>query len=110
MWSHQAEQIVLSLISKQTPETLGGQYSEATKLAALHICGSLWAEYYLRPNGEVVIVGEDYDYPETITVCTDRITILKALVSGAKRYPELLELIPARPAGAVDCQCKVIPF
>ncbi|OWK36032.1 hypothetical protein FRUB_08595 [Fimbriiglobus ruber] len=70
----------------------------------------MWADYYLRPNGDVVVVGEDYDHPEVDTVYSDRSNVMKLLVWGSKRYPKLGELIPVRPPGAVDCPCRAIPI
>ena len=69
----------------------------------------MWADYYLRPNGEVVIVGEDLDEPEVDSVYTDRLHVLTALVWGSRRHPELGELIPARDVGSTDCRCSQYP-
>ncbi len=70
----------------------------------------MWASYYLRPDGKVVVVGEDYDHPDVDTIHEDRISLLRALVSGAERYPELRELLPNREPGATDCQfCLQLP-
>jgi len=69
----------------------------------------MWADYFLRPSGEVVVVGEDYDHPDVDAVHTDRSNVLRALVWGSRRYPALRELLPARPPGAVDCRCRQIP-
>jgi hypothetical protein len=65
----------------------------------------------LRPDGE--IVKWNTDGPETYEgTCPveDRYDWLSALVAGARRYPELQELLPQRWPGAVDCRCVGIPL
>jgi hypothetical protein len=39
----------------------------------------MWADYYLRPNGEVVIVGEDFDHPDMDSVHSDWKRVLPVL-------------------------------
>jgi hypothetical protein len=68
----------------------------------------MWADYYLRPNGQVVIVGEDFDHPEIDSVYSDWKRVLLVLVWGSQRYPELRELLPVRGPDAVDCRCRNI--
>jgi glycine/D-amino acid oxidase-like deaminating enzyme len=71
----------------------------------------MWADYYLRPNGQVVVVGADEEHPDVDTVHADWSNILRMLVWGAERYPELRELLPARGPGAIDCPtCQAIPL
>src|SRR4051812_7786531 len=68
VWSPLAEQVVSRLIadlSEDLPEEARGH---AGRLMALPIGTSLWAEYFLRANGEVVVVGGDLDHPEVDTV------------------------------------------
>ena len=89
VWSPKAEQVVLRLIAAQTPAQRDPSRNHSARLQALHIGGSMWADYYLRPSGEVVVVGEDYDHPDVDTVHADRSSVLHALVWGAQRYPEL---------------------
>ncbi len=106
MWSSRAEEVVSRLIAGLSPEQLGLQ---AATLAALPIGGSMWAGYYLRANGEVVVIGEDFDHPDAQSVYTDRLRVLSVLVWGAGRYPELRDLIPPREPGAADCRCRLHP-
>ena len=106
MWSSRAEQVVSRLIAGLSPEQLG---LHAAGLAALPIGGDMWAGYYLRANGEVVVIGEDLDLPDVQSVYTDRLRVLSVLVWGAERYPELRELIPQREPGATDCRCRLHP-
>jgi hypothetical protein len=40
----------------------------------------------------------------------DATWVLPALVTGAKRYPELSVLLPQRPANAIDCACRDHPL
>lgn len=110
MWSSRAEQVVSGLIAGLPPERIDPTRTHTSRLGALHIGGSMWADYYLRPNGEVVVVGEDYDHPDVDTVHTDRSNVLRLLGWGSERYPELRELLPARPLGAVDCRCRQYPI
>jgi hypothetical protein len=105
-----AERVVTRLIAGLAPNELDPACTHATRLAALPIGGSMWADYYLRPNGDVVIVGEDLDQPDVDSVYTDRSHVLSVLVWGARRYPELQELLPIREPGAIDCRCRAIPI
>jgi hypothetical protein len=109
MWSRRAELVVSRLIARLPPEQLDPDRTHATRLSALPIGGSMWADYYLRPNGEVVIVGEDLDHPDVDSVSTDRLRVLSVLVWGSERYPELRELLPPREPGAIDCRCLQQP-
>jgi hypothetical protein len=110
MWSRSAEQVVSRLIA-ELPEGLAAETrSHAERLKALPIGWSMWAGYFLRANGEVVVVGEDEDHPEADTIHTERGHVLRALVWGSERYPELRRLLPARGPGAVDCRCRAIPL
>lgn len=111
MWSPRAEQIVSSLIAGLPPDQLDPARTDAVRLGALPIGGSMWATYYLRPNGEVVVVGDDIDHPDVDTVRTDWSNVLRVLIWGAGRYPELRELLPVRVPGAIDCPtCQSIPM
>ena len=110
VWSSRSEQVVAGIISGLTPGQRDPAQNHSTRLGALHIGGEHAGGLYLRPSGEVVVVGEDYDHPDVDTVHTDRSHVLRALVWGARRYPELRKLIPVRPPGAVDCRCRQIPI
>src|SRR5262245_53093459 len=108
MWSPLAERIVSGLIAALPPDQVDPNRTLAVRLGALPIGGSMWADYYLRPNGQVVIVGEDLDHPEVDSVYSDWSRVLPVLVWGARRYPELKQLLPVRGLGAVDCRCLAI--
>ncbi len=110
MWLPRAELVVAGLIEKLTPEQLDPSRTHSARLHALPIGGSMWADYYLRSNGEVVIVGEDFRHPEVDSVYSDWKRVLPVLAWGSERYPELRELLPVRGEHAVDCRCRTIPF
>jgi len=88
MWSPLAEQIVSRLIESLSAEQLDPAHTRAAHLKALPIGTSLWADYYLRPDGEIVIVG-DLDQPDKESVYSDWPRVLPVLVWGSERYPEL---------------------
>jgi hypothetical protein len=110
MWSQRAEEIVTRLIAGLSPEQIYPDYTHSARLGALPIGDDLWSSYYLRPNGEVVTVGEDFDNPDADRVYTDEKRTLSTLVWGSRRYPELRELFPERPPGATDCPCLEHPL
>ncbi|AMV25094.1 hypothetical protein VT84_11910 [Gemmata sp. SH-PL17] len=87
MWSQRAEEIVSRLITGLPPAQLDPARTHSARLRVLHIGGSMWADYYLRPNGAVVVVGEEYDQPDVGTVHTDRSNVLMALVWGGAAVP-----------------------
>jgi hypothetical protein len=105
-WSKRAEEIVSRLIATLPPDPSD---THITRLNALSICCSLWAGYYLRANGDVIVVGADCDAPDVDTIFTDRMHRLSQIVIGSRRYPELLELIPDRPSEATGCECLKYP-
>jgi hypothetical protein len=109
VWSKRAEEVVSRLIAALPAEKLDPARTHAARLGALPIGGSMWADYYLRPSGEVVIVGEDLYRPDVDSVSTDRLRVLSVLVWGSERYPELRELLPVCDPGATDCLCLQHP-
>jgi hypothetical protein len=57
----------------------------------------------IRPDGE--IVHWDYDNLDAGTLeVVEIVWVRTALVTGAKRYPNLRQLIPVRTANAVTCE------
>jgi len=70
--------------------------------------GTIGHAAYLRDDGSVwfhvaalsLDTEDDEEYEWQVATGTDR---LRALQMGARRYPELLELLPQRPADAVEC-------
>ena len=69
-----------------------------------------WTETHgIRPDGENVSWSTEGEYVGTRPV-DNRIWVLNALVDGCRRYPELRQLLPERPSGAVDCLCCKHPL
>lgn len=62
--------------------------------------GSCWG---IRPDGEIVVL--DFNQAEPYQLETENEPRIRRMVffQGAKKYPELSELVPDRPADAVDC-------
>jgi|GEM_PF-497277 len=109
MWSPLAERVVARLIAN-LPENLSEEDRwHAERLRALPIGWGFWTGYYLRAEGEAVIVGEDMAFPDLDTFSTEPNEVLTILAWGARRYPELRPLLPVRGPGAVDCWCRQIP-
>lgn len=107
-WSPRAKEIVEQLIAELPENT--HNITHVRRLNALPIFGSMWADYYLRPTGEIVIVGEDFDHPDVDSVYSEWDRVLPILVSGSRRYPQLRELLPVRGSDDVDCPCQTIPL
>src|SRR4051812_45470330 len=83
---------------------------QADRLGALFTGWDLWSCWFLRPSGEVLIVGEDIDSPESEVVYSDRQHQLSALTAASRRYTELGTLLPSREPGAIDCLCVPHPY
>ena len=107
VWSPEAGAAVRRLMAEPHPTPWVREQCE--RLAAASVGGSMWAWYFLRPTGEVVIVDEDEDKPEADSVYTDREHQLAALVWLSRRHPEFAGLLPARPCDTADCRCAQHP-
>jgi hypothetical protein len=107
VWSPEAEAAVRRLMAEPHPTPWVQGHCE--RLGAASVGGSMWAWYFLRPAGQVVIVGEDEDRPDADSVYVDRAHQLSALVWLSRRHPEFGGLLPAREPGAADCRCVGIP-
>ena len=108
-WTPHAEKVVRRLMEALPHNcvSLIGHGNE--RLMAFFMGGSMWADYYLLPEGRVVVIGEDYDRPNEVTVHPGWIPALRVLVWGARRYPQLRELIPVRTPDSTDCFCAQHP-
>lgn len=110
LWTPLAERVVSGLIAALPSDLPDYIRSRVDRLGALPIGPDMWADYYLRPTGEVVVVGEDIDYPDVEIVYSDCSRVLRVLVWGSERYPALRQLLPERAPGAIDCKCRTIPI
>jgi hypothetical protein len=109
VWSSKAEAAIQRLIGESRPYRTPWVREQETRLGAVVVCGDLWAWWFLRPNGEVVIVGEDEDHPDVDSTSADRSHRLRALVCLSRRHRELAEVLPQREPGATDCPCTLHP-
>lgn len=82
---------------------------QCQRLEAAFAGWDLWSSFFLRPDRNVVIVGEDVDRPEELSVYNNREHQLLVLVWLSRSHPEFAELIPSRSPDAIDCQCVGIP-
>jgi hypothetical protein len=97
------------LIQELPADQLDPSRTHAVRLSALPIGYDLWSEFYLRPNGEVVVVGADLDQPDVDTIVTEPRRVLMTLVWGSERYPALRQLLPERGPGTRDCEsCRTL--
>src|SRR4051812_18779991 len=103
VWSPEAERTVRRLMIEHPPPE--GVRHDADRLGAIFVSWDLWSCWFLRPCGEVVIVGEYEDKPDEDHVYADRAHVLSALSGLSRRYPEVASLLPDRVPGAVDCRC-----
>lgn len=108
VWSPEAERAVRRLMAAHPPRDEWVR-QHADRIGALFAGWDLWSCWFLRPSGEVVIVGEDDTRPESEGVYSDRSHILSAISGAARLYPEMARLLPAREPGAVDCVCAGHP-
>jgi hypothetical protein len=76
------------------------------EFAALPLIRHWYETFGLRADGEVVRWHTDGpDAYLGVRPVETRYDWLSALVEGARRHPELRELLPVRPPSAVVCQC-----
>jgi hypothetical protein len=87
-------------IAALAPETVGDINLEGTRYQALPLFGTLGEVWLLRADGSLWRADSESDQPLE-PLPEDLHTA--ALVAGAERYSWLADLLPVRPAGAVDC-------
>ena len=75
----------------------------AAELNVLPMSLNFSACYGVRPDGEVVMIDFDEDAPYKLHLETDPRICRLVLCQGAKKFPELNELVPIRPSDAEDC-------
>ena len=76
------------------------EYSLAQEYHALPLGLDLWSRVFLTPDGEVIWIGSE---PEEIIRATDTQSLIRAVVSSARRYPEFAALVPAKPNDSAVC-------
>lgn len=111
IWSTEAERLVLQLVSDFLEKHPNSSHTHTARLNALPINWSLWAEYYLHPCGDVIVVDEELiNQPETDAIETDENLRTQIVVRGSERYPELSRLLPEQPHDAITCRCQTTPL
>jgi hypothetical protein len=99
-----------ALIDAKIAGYVAGSSSEDARRAsasarALPLCLDWSACLAIRPDGELIWI--DYDEPHRVRPVASEHERYLALFQGGRSDPDLQFLIPARPAGAVDCpDCK----
>ena len=78
-------------------DTIHGEAKSHGAIALLGTIGLIWG---LRPDGSLWEFDSDSERP--LARLPDEYSIM-ALVAGTERYPWLAELLPVRPANAIDC-------
>lgn len=79
---------------------------EVAKFTALPLIRHWFETFGLRSNGEIVRWYTDGPEPYAgVQPVEERYNWLSALVEGARRWPELSPLLPAKPVTAVPCKC-----
>ncbi len=108
VWSPEAEAAVRRLMAE--PPADPWVREQCQRLEAAFVGWDLWSSFFLRPDGNVVILGENVDRPEEFSVYSKDERQLSALVKLSHRHPEFAALLPARESDAVDCRCVGIPL
>lgn len=108
VWSLAAEAMVRRILTEPEGQLLSLR-EQGERLAAVPLGYGLWSAWFLRPNGEVVSLGEDENLPDEVRVYSDRLHQVSALTWLSRRHTETASLLPKREAGAVDCRCVGIP-
>jgi hypothetical protein len=94
--------IIERLIEEYLRNSADSVRESARAHRALPVYADIDGSLFLKPNGEVWFqagesVGSALKLEESPHWC------LVARLAAAERFPELAELVPIRPAGAVDC-------
>jgi|SRR5882724_3712445 len=77
-----------------------GLHDVVRRCRALPINLDIGGATLLRPDGELLSLG----WGEAPGVETDPVLRTGALVVGARKHPELAQLLPNRPEGALTCE------
>jgi hypothetical protein len=91
-------------IAALAPQPIGHINFDGLRYHALPLFGTLGEVWLLRPDGSIWRADSETDLPiEPLPVSLHTI----AIVAGTRRYEWLADLLPKRPAGAVDCtECR----
>lgn len=87
-------------IASLVPEPVGHINFEGLRYGALPLFGTLGEVWLLRADGSLWRADSDMGLP--LEPLPENLHLI-ALVAGVQRYPWLSELLPIRPAEAVDC-------
>jgi hypothetical protein len=87
-------------IAALAPEPLGHTNYEGLRYRALPLFGTLGEVWLLRPDGTFWRADSEVGLP--LEPLPENLRTI-ALVAGAERYPWLRDLLPPRPADAIDC-------
>lgn len=107
VWSLEAEAAVRRLMAE--PPADPWVREQCQRLEAAFAGWDMWSSFFLRPDGNVVIVGEDVDHPKESSVYNDREHQLMVLVWLSRNRPDFKAILPAREPDAMDCRCVSIP-
>jgi hypothetical protein len=94
------ERLLADYLVQSSPDPIGLRQI-VRRVHALPILQIMTQSFAIRPSGE--IISFSYDTPDDIRIETDARLQRMALYQGSLDHPALRELIPARPADAVDC-------
>jgi hypothetical protein len=103
---------VAARVASFSEESLATQKWAAPFVAefgALPLYFGWWATIGLKPDGEIVEWSTEGEYVGTRPV-EERFFWLSGLVNASRQYPELRQILPERPANAVDCQHLAHPW
>ena len=109
-WSLQAEFAIRGLIQRLRAYDSHEIRKRCERLPAVFAGQDLWSSYFLKPNGDVVCVGEDLDRPDAERVTADGTIRLRVFVWLSRRHPELATLLPQREPNSIDCDCEAVPL
>jgi hypothetical protein len=103
-WTAQNSEVVLEL-KRRVLSGEGSKWdSKAARVAdALPVYTGVGSTLLISESGEILSYDDEQ---ESVRPESDEVWRSIALVSAARRYPELRALLPARPEGAPECdQC-----
>jgi hypothetical protein len=95
--------------SEESPETQKWAAPFVAKFGALPLYFGWCATIGLRPDGEIVEWSTEGEYVGTRPV-EERFFWLSGLVKASRQYPRLRQILPERPANAVDCHHLAHPL